>query len=31
MQIYAELINQKVGEDTDKILDKIRFIYRLAN
>ena len=31
MQIYAELINPKVGEDTDKIFDKISFIYRLAN
>ena len=29
MQIYAELINPKVGEDTDKIFDKISFIYRL--
>ena len=28
MQIYAELINPKVGEDTDKIFDKISFIYR---
>ena len=25
MQIYAELINPKVGEDTDKIFDKISF------
>ena len=31
MQIYAELINPKVGEDTDKIFDMISFIYRLAN
>ena len=31
MQIYAELINPKVGEDTNKIFDKISFIYRLAN
>ena len=27
MQIYAELINPKVGEDTDKIFDKISFSY----
>lgn len=29
-QIYAELINPKVGEDTDKICEKIGHIYKLA-
>ena len=30
-QIYAELINPKVGEDTDKMCEKIGAVYRLAN
>ena len=30
-QIYAELINPKVGEDTDKLCMKIGDTYRLAN
>lgn len=30
-QIYAELINPKVGEDTDKLCEKIGEVYRLAN
>lgn len=29
-QIYAELINPKVGEDTDKICEKIGHVYKLA-
>ena len=29
-QIYAELINPKVGEDTDKLCEKIGHIYKLA-
>lgn len=29
-QVYAELINPKVGEDTDKICEKIGHIYKLA-
>ena len=29
-QIYAELINPKVGEDTDKICEKIGHAYKLA-
>ena len=30
-QVYAELINPKVGEDTDRMCDKIGSVYRLAN
>ena len=30
-QIYAELINPKVGEDTDKLCMKIGDVYRLTN
>ena len=30
-QIYAELINPKVGEDTDRLCMKIGDTYRLAN
>lgn len=30
-QVYAELVNPKVGEDTDKICAKIGHIYKLAN
>lgn len=29
-QVYAELINPKVGEDTDKICEKIGHVYKLA-
>ena len=29
-QVYAELINPKVGEDTDKISEKIGHVYKLA-
>lgn len=29
-QIYAELINPKVGEDTDKLCEKIGHVYKLA-
>ena len=30
-QVYAELVNPKVGEDTDKICEKIGNLYKLAN
>ena len=30
-QVYAELVNPKVGEDTDKICEKIGSLYKLAN
>lgn len=30
-QVYAELINPKVGEDTDRMCDKIGSVYRLAD
>ena len=30
-QVYAELINPKVGEDTDRMCDEIGSVYRLAN
>ena len=30
-QVYAELINPKVGEDTDRMCDKIGAMYRLAD
>ena len=29
-QVYAELINPKVGEDTDRICEKIGHVYKLA-
>lgn len=29
-QVYAELINPKVGEDTDKLCEKIGHVYKLA-
>ena len=29
-QVYAELINPNVGEDTDKLCEKIGHIYKLA-
>lgn len=29
-QVYAELINPKVGEDTDRICEKISHVYKLA-
>lgn len=29
-QVYTELINPKVGEDTDKISEKIGHVYKLA-
>ena len=28
--VYAELINPKVGEDTDRICEKIGHVYKLA-
>lgn len=28
-QVYAELINPKVGEDTDKVCERIGDMYRL--
>lgn len=30
-QVYAELVNPKVGEDTDKVCRRIGDMYRLAN
>lgn len=30
-QVYAELVNPKVGEDTDKICEKIGSLYKLTN
>ena len=30
-QVYAELINPKIGEDTDRMCDKIGAMYRLAD
>ena len=29
-QVYAELINPKVSEDTDKLCEKIGHVYKLA-
>ena len=30
-QVYAELVNPKIKEDTDKISEKIGGMFRLAN
>ena len=30
-QVYAELINPKIGEDTDRMREKIGGIFRLSN
>ena len=30
-QVYAELINPKIGEDTDRMREKIGGMFRLAN
>ena len=30
-QVYAELVNPKIGEDTDRMREKIGGMFRLAN